>query len=142
MPKGYSETKKIGRPKKLVGVINKDKFRGLCRCDLTAEDLCLIFGVNSDTLQTWIEENYEGKSFSEVKKVFDSEDFNYLNDLLIQRAAQSDKVLLHLSKSKLKNIETQKLEHSGAMSINIDIAEATEEDFNNSKQITNNGLDE
>ena len=53
---------KMGRPRK---ELDYDKFERLCELQLTEEDMCHTFGMNSDTLNARLKEHY-GLTFSEV----------------------------------------------------------------------------
>ena len=54
-----------GRPKK---PINKSQFETCCAYQCTLEEVCALLGVSDVTLNNWVKENYDGKTFSEVFK--------------------------------------------------------------------------
>lgn len=56
--------KKMGRPKK---EINKDLFEKLCELQCTEKEICGIFDICEDTLNSWCKETYE-MTFSDSYK--------------------------------------------------------------------------
>lgn len=51
--------------RKLDG-LKKETFELFCACQLTRADICKGLGVNPDTLNKWVKENYDGRTFSAV----------------------------------------------------------------------------
>ena len=54
----------MGRPKK---VIDQKQFEAMCSIQCTLEEICAVFDVTDNTLNSWCKETY-GTTFSEVFK--------------------------------------------------------------------------
>jgi hypothetical protein len=97
----------IGRPRK---ELKKRTFEKLCEIGCTKREVANVLDVDENTLDAWCERTYGVASFSVIYDRFYDVGCRSLRHKLNQLAIEGDvKVLIHLSKTRLGNIERQEV---------------------------------
>lgn len=89
--------KKKGRPRKEIG---KLEFEGLCRLMCTEKEICGVFGICEDTLNSWCKRTYR-KTFSEVYKIYSVDGKVALRRMQFNLAKTSAAMAIFLGKNML-----------------------------------------
>lgn len=89
--------KKKGRPRKEIG---KMEFEGLCKLQCTEREICGVFGICEDTLNSWCKRTYK-MTFSEVYKIYSVDGKVSLRRMQFNLAKSSPAMAIFLGKNML-----------------------------------------
>ena len=98
--------RKLARPKKNI---DKKQFVELCGLQCTKKEICAVLEVTDKTLDRWVADNYEGKSFSEVFEEKRVRGFVSLRRKQFQLAEKNATLAIWLGKQYLGQKDTTTL---------------------------------
>lgn len=103
-----ADTKKNGRPKK---EFNKEIFEELCKIQCTETEIAGIFRCCEDTLSNWCKENYDGKTFLEVYKIYSQDGKKSLRRYQFDLAKKHPAMAIWLGKQYLGQKDMVEVDH-------------------------------
>lgn len=92
----------------------------MAECGCTILEIAHILRLDDKTISDWCERTYDGASFSEVYSRFYDAGSQSLRHKMRQLALAGDtKLLIHISKTRLGNVERQEVSGPNREPINI-----------------------
>lgn len=100
--------------------IDQKQFESMIECGCTILEVSHILNLDDKTISDWCERTYGGAGFSEVfSRFFDAGSQSLRHKMYQDALAGNSKLLIHISKTRLGNVERQEVSGPNREPINI-----------------------